>query len=70
MLTHTFEQLIICATCIVFVLLISAGVYCRRRSRSYIGTGRVNEIEAWYTRATLAWVCTFCLSIALVIKFV
>ncbi|MES2060604.1 MAG: hypothetical protein V4456_01705 [Bacteroidota bacterium] len=70
MLTHTFELFIICLTCFAFILLISAGMYCRYRSRSYIGTGRVNEIETWYTRATLAWVCTFCLSVALVIKFI
>ncbi len=70
MLTHTFEQFIIYATCFAFVLLISAGVYCMRRSKSYIGTGRLTEIETWYTRATLAWVCTFFLSVALVIKFI
>jgi hypothetical protein len=70
MLTHTFEQLIIGATCLALVMLAVAGIYCMHRSRSYRGTGRVNEIEAWHTRAILAWVCSFCLSIALVIKFI
>lgn len=70
MLTHTFEQFIICITCFAFIMLISLGIYCRLRSRSYIGTGRVSEMEAWYTREALAWLGTFCLSIALVIKFI
>jgi hypothetical protein len=70
MLTQTFEQVIIYAICVTLFLLISAGLYCRRRSNSYIGTGRVAEIETWYTRSTLAWICTFCLSMALVIKLI
>ncbi|MBB3967533.1 hypothetical protein [Mucilaginibacter phyllosphaerae] len=70
MLTQDFQQLIIFFICSVFILLIAAGMYCRQRSNAYIGTGRVNDIEAWYLRANIAWVSTACLSLALVIRFI
>ncbi|MET3978866.1 hypothetical protein ABIB62_001435 [Mucilaginibacter sp. UYP25] len=70
MLTQDFQRLIICFFCVVFVLLIAFGVYCRHRSNSYIGTGRIAEIETWYLRANVAWVSTACLSLGVVITFI
>jgi hypothetical protein len=69
MLTQSFQQLIIVLVCLTLILLIILGIYCRRRYNSYIGTGRVTEIEAWYARATFAWVGTFCLSLVIAINY-
>ena len=70
MLTYDFHRLIICFFCVVFILLIAFGMYCRHRSNSYIGTGRVTDIEAWYLRANIAWVSTARLALALVFRFI
>ncbi|WP_162499812.1 hypothetical protein [Mucilaginibacter terrigena] len=51
-------------------MLIAFALYCRRRSTSYIGTGRVAEIDAWYNKATVTWLFTICLSLALIIKLI
>jgi hypothetical protein len=68
MLTNNFQQLLMCFFCVVFIFLVTYALYCRNRYHSYIGTGRVTEIELWQTKATVTWICTFCLSLALVIK--
>jgi hypothetical protein len=43
MITHTFQIILISVFAVIFVALISYGLYCKRRAKSYMGTGRVAE---------------------------
>ena len=70
MLTHDFQRLLICFFAIVFLALVAYGWYCRQKANSYIGTGRVAEIESYYYKATAVWIVTFCLSVGVVMHLV
>ncbi|TWR27394.1 hypothetical protein FPZ43_12995 [Mucilaginibacter pallidiroseus] len=69
MLTHDFERLLIIFFLIIFFALVGYGAYCKRKSNSYIGTGRVADIELWELKAIATWVVTFCIIVALLIEF-
>lgn len=52
-------QLFLMGFCVVVILSTMAfAMYCRQRSKAFIGTGRITDIEAWALRANLSWV--FC----------
>ena len=70
MLTADFQKLIICFFAMVVLSLVAYGIYCKRKSNSYIGTGRVAEIESYYYKATIIWIVTFCISIGVIINFI
>jgi hypothetical protein len=70
MLTNQFELLVAFSVCVLFISLVSFGLYCRYRYNSYEGTGRAYDIDGWYDRANITWIFTFCLSVAMVIKFI
>ncbi|TSD67849.1 hypothetical protein FFF34_010810 [Inquilinus sp. KBS0705] len=69
MLSKDFQRLIIICYVVIFVLIIAFALYCRRRARSYVGTGRVTDIEAWQVKATISWIAAFCLSVTFLFMF-
>ena len=70
MITHTFQWILVFVFAIIFVMLISYGLYCKRKAKSYMGTGRVAEIEEWLIKATISWLATFGLTIALIVSII
>jgi len=68
MLTHYFQTLLICFFVFVLFLLIAYGIYCKRKVNSYIGTGRVNDIEIWSAKAAASWTATFVLTLAMLLN--
>lgn len=69
MLTRDFEQLLIVFFFLIATVVFAYGMYCNRKSRSFAGTGRVADIEAWHIKAVLSWIATFGLSLVAVVNF-
>ncbi|WP_374950701.1 hypothetical protein [Mucilaginibacter sp.] len=69
MITPQFHKLIVIFFFVLVASLIAYGVYCRRKSHSYMGTGRVTDIEQWYIKGTLSWVALFMLVLLALIDF-
>ncbi|RFZ85924.1 hypothetical protein DYU05_10165 [Mucilaginibacter terrenus] len=70
MLSHDFQNLLLSAFLILIICIGAFGVYCYRRSKSYVGTGRVSDIERWAGSATLSWIISFCLSLFALVSFI
>ena len=69
MLTDQFKTLLVCVVFSLIVILMAYAIHCKRRSKSYFGTGRVVEIETYELKATFSWIITFCLTMALLSNF-
>lgn len=52
------------------VSLVAFALYCRRKSHSFIGTGRVTDIEAWSLKAAISWVATTCITLLVIIEVI
>jgi hypothetical protein len=67
MLTNDFQKFITVLFALLFFGLIAYALYCKRKMNSYIGTGRVNDIEIWSFKAAVSWIATFALTIMLIL---
>ncbi|MBD1366915.1 hypothetical protein IDJ77_24100 [Mucilaginibacter sp. ZT4R22] len=70
MLTNDFQKLLICFFALAMTGLVTYGYYCNRKSKSYAGTGRVAEIEAWYVKSVISWIATFGLSLVAIVNYI
>ncbi|RWY47885.1 hypothetical protein [Mucilaginibacter gilvus] len=70
MLTNDFQKLLICFFALVMTGLITYGFYCNHKSKSFAGTGRVAEIEAWYVKSVISWIATFALSLVAIVNYI
>ncbi|WP_143822308.1 hypothetical protein [Mucilaginibacter pedocola] len=70
MLTHDFQRLLISVFFLAMTALVAYGFYCNRKSKSYIGTGRVADMEAWNIKETMTWITTFGLSVVAIINYI
>lgn len=70
MLWEKFQTFLEIVFVLIFVILIMYGNYCNRKSRSFAGTGRMADMEAWSIKAVLIWITTFILSISAFLNFV
>ncbi|TFF37563.1 hypothetical protein [Mucilaginibacter psychrotolerans] len=69
MLTDDFQRLLIGVFAVVLIALVAFGYYCNRKSKSFAGTGRVAEIEAWYLKSVISWIATFAVSLAAIVNY-
>ncbi|QHS55986.1 hypothetical protein GWR56_10735 [Mucilaginibacter sp. 14171R-50] len=51
-------------------LVAAYGLYCRKRYISFLGTGRVTDIQTWELKATLSWIATSVLVFAMIIPLI
>jgi hypothetical protein len=70
MLSQDFQKLLVCFFFLVLIGMVSYGFYCNRKSRSFTGTGRVADIEAWNAKAILTWIATFGLSVLAIVNYI
>lgn len=70
MLTHDFQKLLISFFFLAMMGLIAYGFYCNRKSKSYIGTGRVADMEAWNIKEVVTWIATFGLSVVAIVNYI
>lgn len=70
MLSNDFQMLLGCLFITLLVGLASYGLYCRKKLRSFAGTGRMADIDAWYLKSALAFIATFCLSVVAIINYI
>jgi hypothetical protein len=64
MITESFQLRLIVFLVTAIISLLAYGWYCRRRSNSYVGTGRVAEIETWTIKAAISWLAGIALTLA------
>ncbi|MCQ6958243.1 hypothetical protein [Mucilaginibacter aquariorum] len=69
MFTRTFQLVLIFSSFVILGLLVAYGWYCRNRSQSFIGSGRVTDIETWHMKATLSWIATFIMMFAMAVWY-
>jgi cbb3-type cytochrome oxidase subunit 3 len=67
MLTNEFQKLLTVLFALLFLGLIAYALYCKHKMNSYIGTGRVNDIEIWWLKSAVSWIATFALTIMLIL---
>nr|WP_067059499.1 hypothetical protein [Mucilaginibacter sp. L294] len=70
MFTHNFQLILIFFSIIAIVFLGVYAVYCRRRAKSFVGTGRLTDIESWAIKSTIMWIATFMLAFVMAIQFI
>ena len=70
MITPAFHRILIYSLLFLIVLFIVLGIYCVRKSQSYIGTGKVAEIEGWSLKATASWITTGTLTLLMVMELI
>jgi len=70
MLTNDFQDLLICIFTLVLTAPVAFGYYCNRKSKSFVGTGRVAEIEAWQLKSVISWIATFALSLVAMVNYI
>ncbi|MBD1393072.1 hypothetical protein [Mucilaginibacter glaciei] len=67
MMSPHFQKLLITLFLMLIISLVVLALYCRNKSQSYIGTGRVAEIEAWSIKAAFSWILSGGLSIGFIL---
>lgn len=70
MINHSFQKFLFILTALTLLLLVALAIYCRRKSHSFIGTGRMAEIEAWSFKASLSWAATGAISLMMILEFI
>jgi hypothetical protein len=70
MFTREFQLILIFFSITVIVLLGVYAAYCRRRANSFVGTGRITDIENWALKSTIMWIVTFMLALVMSIQFI
>lgn len=70
MFTREFQLILIVFSVTVIVFLGVYAAYCRRKANSFVGTGRVTDIQEWATKSTIMWIVTFVLAFLATTQFV
>ena len=70
MLSHDFQSFLTFVLFLLIAGLIFFGFYCRQKSNSYAGTGKVAEIEAWHLKSIITWIATFGLSLFALVSYI
>ena len=66
MLLRHSRILIICLLAVSIIGVLVYGLYSRRKYRSFLGSGRVPEIQEWSAKATVSWVASIILSLLMI----
>lgn len=69
MLSNQFQTLLVILFFFLITALVAYAIYCRQKSHSFTGTGKVAEIEAWHLKSVISWIATFGLSLAAVVNY-
>ncbi|MEO7214787.1 hypothetical protein [Mucilaginibacter sp.] len=70
MISTDFQKMITVFFFLLIMAVFAFGSYCNRKSKSFVGTGRVAEIEAWYVKSVISWIATFGLSIVAIVNYI
>jgi len=70
MFTHNFQLIIIFFSIAVVIFLGVYGAYCHKRAKSFVGTGRLTDIENWAIKSTIMWIATYMLAFVMAIQFI
>jgi len=70
MITNNFQLILtFCASALVLMSACFA-IYCRKKSKSFVHTGRVTDVVEWHTKSTLSWIFTFFILLAIIVPVI
>lgn len=70
MLNRNFRLIVICLLATLVVCAAGYGIYSRKKYQSYLGSGRVTDIQSWSAKASISWAISIILSMIIVAQII
>ncbi|MFD0793519.1 hypothetical protein ACFQZX_07805 [Mucilaginibacter litoreus] len=67
LLTKTFQTILLCSFIFIALSVMTYAMYCKYRSKSFLGSGRITDIQTWAIKANVSWAISVVLTVVVVL---